>query len=31
MSVCPQHHWESYSYNTDNGPVIVGFWPRKFT
>lgn len=25
MSVCPQHHWESYSYNTDNGPVIVGF------
>jgi hypothetical protein len=25
MSVCPNHNWESYSYSTDNGPVIVGF------
>lgn len=25
MNVCPDHNWESYSYNTDSGPVIVGF------
>ena len=25
MSVCPNHNWDSYSYSTDNGPVIVGF------
>lgn len=25
MNVCPEHDWESYSYSTDNGPVIVGF------
>lgn len=25
MSVCPNHNWNSYSYTTDNGPVIVGF------
>ncbi len=25
MSVCPDHNWDSYSYSTDNGSVIVGF------
>jgi regulator of RNase E activity RraB len=25
MSVCPTHNWEAYSYNTDNGLVVVGF------
>ncbi len=25
MNVCPEHDWESYSYSTDDGPVIVGF------
>tara|TARA_R110002049_G_scaffold198844_1_gene368890 strand:- start:125 stop:859 length:735 start_codon:yes stop_codon:yes gene_type:complete len=25
MSVCPDHNWDTYSYNTDDGPVIVGF------
>ncbi len=25
MNVCPHDNWESYSYSTDNGPVIVGF------
>ncbi|MBN8420508.1 MAG: DUF695 domain-containing protein [Verrucomicrobia bacterium] len=25
MNVCPEHDWESYSYSTDNGPVVVGF------
>ena len=25
MSVCPNQNWDSYSYSTDNGPVIVGF------
>ncbi|MDZ4401968.1 DUF695 domain-containing protein [Prosthecobacter sp.] len=25
MSVCPNHDWDSYSYSTDSGPVIVGF------
>jgi regulator of RNase E activity RraB len=25
MSVCPDNNWDSYSYNTDNGPVIAGF------
>ena len=25
MSVLPQSHWESYSYQADSGPVIVGF------
>jgi hypothetical protein len=25
MSVCPNQNWETYSYRSDNGPVIVGF------
>lgn len=25
MSVCPNHDWESYSYSTDNGPVVASF------
>lgn len=25
MNVCPEHDWESYYYNTDSGPVVVGF------
>jgi hypothetical protein len=25
MSVCPNHNWDSYSYSTDSGPVVVGF------
>jgi hypothetical protein len=25
MSVSPEHNWEAYSYQTDNGPVVVGF------
>ncbi len=26
MSICPEAPWESYSYQTDEGPVIVGFY-----
>lgn len=26
MSVCPEKNWESYSYDTDAGPVFVGFY-----
>jgi hypothetical protein len=25
MSVCPENNWESYSYSTDSGSVIVSF------
>ncbi len=31
MSVCPENDWESYSYSTDNGPVIVGFHTKSNT